>query len=64
MHEGSADLLRSANRGRPQTAIRPLPPLPNRMFIGLVRLETAWLLRVPLPCGASVVRVAEKPRRP
>ena len=54
-------LLRPANRGRPKTAIRPLSPLPNRLLIGLLRLETAWLLRMPLPCGVSVVCVAENP---
>jgi len=56
-------LVRPANRGRPKTAIRPLPALPNRMLIWLLRLETWWLLRVPLPFGVSVVCVAEKPRR-
>lgn len=49
------------NRGRPKTALRPLPRLPNRMLIGLLRLETAWLLRMPLPFGVSVVCAAQKP---
>ncbi|UCH35533.1 MAG: methyltransferase domain-containing protein [Armatimonadota bacterium] len=51
------------NRGRPKTALRPLSDLPNRLLIWLLRLETAWLLRVPLPFGVSVVCVALKPRR-
>jgi SAM-dependent methyltransferase len=56
-------LLGQPHRGRPKTAIRPLPGLPNRLLVGLLRLETAWLLRVPLPCGVSVVCVARKSRR-
>jgi len=56
-------LLRPPDRGRPRTALRPLPGLPNRLLIGLLRLETMWLLRVPLPLGVSVVCVAEKPKR-
>jgi ubiquinone/menaquinone biosynthesis C-methylase UbiE len=56
-------LLRPPNRGRPRTALRPLPGLPNRLLIGLLRLETTWLLRIPLPFGVSVVCVAEKPQR-
>jgi len=56
-------LFGPAEPGRPKTALRPLPSLPNRLLIGLLRLETAWLLRVPLPFGVSVVAVARKPAR-
>jgi len=56
-------LLGPPNRGRPKTALRPLPALPNRLLVMLLRLETAWLLRVPLPFGVSVVCVAQKPKR-
>jgi len=49
--------------GRPKTALRPLPALPNRVLIGLLRLESAWLLRIPLPFGVSVVCAAQKPTR-
>jgi ubiquinone/menaquinone biosynthesis C-methylase UbiE len=55
-------LLSPPNRGRPKTALRPLPALPNRLLVMLLRLETACLLRLPLPFGVSVVCVAQKPR--
>jgi ubiquinone/menaquinone biosynthesis C-methylase UbiE len=53
-------VLRRADSGRPKTAILPLSRLPNLMLIVLLRLETAVLLRVPLPFGVSVVCVAQK----
>jgi hypothetical protein len=55
-------LLVPPKRGRPKTALRPLPPLPNRILVGLLGLETSWLLRLALPFGVSVVAVARKPR--
>jgi SAM-dependent methyltransferase len=55
-------LLGPPNRGRPKTALRPLPRLPNQLLVMLLRLETAWLLRLPLPLGVSVVCVAQKPK--
>ncbi len=46
---------------RQALATQQLPP--NQVLIWLLRLETALLLRVPLPFGVSVVCAAEKPGR-
>jgi len=54
-------LLGRADGTRPKTALRPLREWPNRLLIGLLALETSWLLRLPLPFGVSVVAVARKP---
>lgn len=48
-------------RGPAQAQLVPVPDWMNRALVGLQALEAAWIGKMDLPWGSSVVAVARKP---
>ncbi|MFC2046326.1 class I SAM-dependent methyltransferase [Chloroflexota bacterium] len=46
---------------QPDSDLKPLPPLLNRLLVSIVSLEAALLSRVSFPFGSSVICLAHRP---
>jgi len=56
--------LRERRLREPRSSVQPLPVLLNKLLLGTLTLENAWLQFGSFPFGVSVVAVARRPDQP